>query len=695
MKFAALVRSGLCALLLSPFMVVTPPAGQAQSGEYRAMWVDAWGAGFLNASQVNTLVNRCTTYNYNAVFVQMRRRGDAFYMPQAPNGDPRTTALASGYDALQDLITKCHAANPPIQVHVWVTSQLIWSGTTAPPQSGHVYNQHPAYLTENLAGAKNIAEGYYLDPGHPGAMLWNQRMAMDIVSRYDIDGFQWDYIRYPQQDSGYNPTAVARYNAEFGLSGKPAANNAQWSTWRRRQITDFLRTTNADLLAVKPNLIISTAVFGSRSDAYTHRLQDWSAWNSEGLVDLCLPMNYASSNSTFNSRVDDAFNHQGIRWVIMGQGAYLNTASNTVTQLNYAKNKGLKGTSLYSYRVPNSGTVNQTGTFATIKSGFQPTYVAPPSIPWKASPTKGIARGTITAADTGQVVYNANLSINTSPAKTQKSTVQGKYAFYEVPSGTYTVTATAPGYGTATGSVTVVAGQVRTRNLVLPVLDTTPPVISNVQATGISTNGATITWTTNENASSRVNYGLTTSYGSNASNGTLKVNHSIALSGLSANTTYNYRVRSTDAAGNEKVSGNYTFKTLANNSPIVIDNSSSNFSASANWTLATSATDKYGANYRYRTTAAVSDAAQWNFTVPSSGNYTIKAWWSQGTNRSATAPFILPGGGGTVSKNMQTGGGAWQTLGNVNLSAGTHNVRLSCWTTAGYVVIADAIRVEP
>src|SRR5690606_40942631 len=77
---------------------------------------------------------------------------------------------------------------------------------------------------------------------------------------------------------------------------------------------------------------------------------------------------------------------------------------------------------------------------------------------------------------------------------------------------------------------------------ILPVLDTTPPVISNVQATGISTNGATITWTTNENASSRVNYGLTTSYGSNASNGTLKVNHSIALSGLSANRSEERRV---------------------------------------------------------------------------------------------------------------------------------------------------------
>ncbi|HZN78626.1 MAG TPA: PQQ-dependent sugar dehydrogenase, partial [Mycobacterium sp.] len=37
--------------------------------------------------------------------------------------------------------------------------------------------------------------------------------------------------------------------------------------------------------------------------------------------------------------------------------------------------------------------------------------------------------------------------------------------------------------------------------------------------------------------------------------------HSVPLSGLSANTTYNYRVRSRDPAGNERVSANSTFKT--------------------------------------------------------------------------------------------------------------------------------------
>ena len=96
------------------------------------------------------------------------------------------------------------------------------------------------------------------------------------------------------------------------------------------------------------------------------------------------------------------------------------------------------------------------------------------------------------------------------------------------------------------------------------VLDTTAPTISTVTATNITSSSATITWTTNEAATSQVNYGLTTSYGSTTTlDPTLVTAHSVAITGLAPNTTYNYRVRSRDAAGNERVSVNSTFVTAA------------------------------------------------------------------------------------------------------------------------------------
>lgn len=93
--------------------------------------------------------------------------------------------------------------------------------------------------------------------------------------------------------------------------------------------------------------------------------------------------------------------------------------------------------------------------------------------------------------------------------------------------------------------------------------DTAPPVISGITSLSITKTGATIAWATNEAAKSQVEFGTTTAYGkSSALNNSLLTAHSHALSGLASGTLYHYRVKSTDAAGNLAVSGDYTFKTV-------------------------------------------------------------------------------------------------------------------------------------
>ena len=93
-------------------------------------------------------------------------------------------------------------------------------------------------------------------------------------------------------------------------------------------------------------------------------------------------------------------------------------------------------------------------------------------------------------------------------------------------------------------------------------MDTTPPTISNVAAGGITASGATITWNTNENSDSQVDYGTSEAYDhTTALNIALVTAHSQGLSGLTAGTVYHYRVKSRDAAGNLAVSGDFTFTT--------------------------------------------------------------------------------------------------------------------------------------
>ena len=93
--------------------------------------------------------------------------------------------------------------------------------------------------------------------------------------------------------------------------------------------------------------------------------------------------------------------------------------------------------------------------------------------------------------------------------------------------------------------------------------DETPPVISNVAVTDVGSDHATITWETDEPATSVVRYGRSSgNYTEEMSDGTRVTSHSIKIYGLIPNTTYYFVVESTDIFGNTAQSSEYTFTTL-------------------------------------------------------------------------------------------------------------------------------------
>jgi O-glycosyl hydrolase len=102
--------------------------------------------------------------------------------------------------------------------------------------------------------------------------------------------------------------------------------------------------------------------------------------------------------------------------------------------------------------------------------------------------------------------------------------------------------------------------------------DTTPPVISSIAASSITSTGSNIGWATNEPSDSQVEYGTTISYGSSSAlNPNLVNSHSVSLGGLAASTLYHYRVKSKDAAGNLATSSDFTFTTSAAGNALTIN----------------------------------------------------------------------------------------------------------------------------
>ncbi len=93
--------------------------------------------------------------------------------------------------------------------------------------------------------------------------------------------------------------------------------------------------------------------------------------------------------------------------------------------------------------------------------------------------------------------------------------------------------------------------------------DTTPPVTSQVLISGTSQNSVTISWKTNEPASTELSYGVSTSYGSSVNRPEKTIDHQVVLSSLSAGTMYHYQIMARDASGNVSASGDATLSTLA------------------------------------------------------------------------------------------------------------------------------------
>lgn len=186
----------------------------------------------------------------------------------------------------------------------------------------------------------------------------------------------------------------------------------------------------------------------------------------------------------------------------------------------------------------------------------------------------------------------------------------------------------------------VVAGAVECTAPLTLTADSGPPVITLLVASQITATSALFTWSTNEGATSRVEYGTTTSLGFNTvTTSTYNSSHSVNLTGLTGSTLYHYRVQSCDTANNCAYSNTSNFTTLSG----------------AADTTAPTVTVGTPANSTYK-----SSSVSLNVTT---------------SEAASTCKYSLDGGSNaTMTNSSSTAWGA--TMGS--LAEGSHNARVYC-----------------
>lgn len=495
-----------------------PPLASTKS-EIRGFWVDAFNPGLKTPQEISKLVADAQRTHANTIIAQVRRRGDAFYTssiePRA--NDPN---LAPGFDPLQDLITKAHAAG--LEVHAWMVTLPVTGSTSKNPS--HVWQKHGpnAPGRENWAMLTDAGDSPgFLDPGHPDAVDYTISVYLDVLKHYDVDGVQLDYVRYGGPNWGYNPTAIARFNRQFNRSGRPSATDPVWMQWRRDQVTNLVRKLYIESLAIKPKVKISAATIAwgdgptteeswRQTQAYREVLQDWRGWLEEGIVDIAMPMTYQREYKTgqkqaFDHWIEFAKDHQYNRYIAIGPGNYLNYIEDTLAQIRRAQQPSAKGNSthgiaLYSYASSNVYTnadlrssgggdvprrpwkyvaqsnewfyqaLSQPSQYVDVATGrtyqTQPVWSVPaalPDLPWKSHPTTGAIAGQLRqCASTCDSVSLTLTSQGTNQRRQLRTDGKGWFGAIALPPGTYQL---AVDGSKLQASVNVSAGEVSKVNL--------------------------------------------------------------------------------------------------------------------------------------------------------------------------------------------------------------------------------------
>lgn len=361
--------------------------------EVRAAWITtAYGLDWPRTRAVSlasmrrqqeelvAILDRLQAAHFNTVLFQTRTRGDVLYRSEI---EPMSAILTGcvgqdpGYDPLAFAIEECHKRG--MECHAWMVAIPLGSRK-------HVTQLGTRSVTRRN---RNICLAYnrehFLNPGHPGTKAYLMSMVKEVVSRYDVDGVHFDYLRYPENAPRF-PDSY--YFHKYGR-GRSLAQ------WRRDNLSEIVRYIYKGVKALKPWVKVSTSPVGKYDDttrypsrgwnAYHTVFQDVQGWIAEGIQDQIYPMMYFRGNHFYPFALDWQEQSCG-RQVIPGLGIYfLDPAEGSwqidevERQLLFCRQQGLAGTAHYRMKYLMEDTQ---GLYTALCQDYYTTPALQPAMPW-------------------------------------------------------------------------------------------------------------------------------------------------------------------------------------------------------------------------------------------------------------------------------------------------------------------------
>jgi len=385
-------RAFLYLLLCLPSLMLAEST--APKRELRAVWVTTlsgldWPRTKATSATTRAqqqrelcqLLDQLQAAGINTVLLQTRVRGSVIYPSTIEPWDVALTGsfdLDPGYDPLRFAIEETHRRG--MELHAWVVTIPAFKQAVAKQMGNRsLVKKHPELLRKH-------ADMYYLDPGLPATADYLLHICHEIVSRYDIDGLHFDYIRYPENAASFNDAATFKRYAAKGVSK---------AFWRRENITRIVRRIYEDIKAVKPWVRVSSSPVGKYADLTRFSSRGWNArdavhqdaegWLRAGIHDILFPMMYFDGVHFYPFAADWQEQAAG-RFVAPGLGIYFmhpnekNWPLSVIErQLHYLRDQGLAGQCYFRSKFL---TDNVKGLYEYLRNDFYAFPALPPACTW-------------------------------------------------------------------------------------------------------------------------------------------------------------------------------------------------------------------------------------------------------------------------------------------------------------------------
>ena len=268
--------------------------------EIRGVWLTNIDSDVLfSPSRLSRALERLHQLNLNTVYPTVWNWGYTLY----PSGIARGTIGRSldpeiglrGRDILKEIIDQGHKKG--MTVIPWFEF-----GFMAPADS-ELAKRYPNWILWRRDGTQIWKEGrhdrVWLNPFRPDVQQFIEDLVLEIVTKYDIDGIQFDdHFGFPSE-LGYDPFTVELYQQEHnGQSPPENFKDPEWLRWRADKITQYMQRIYRAIKERKPNAIVSVSPNPQRF-SYEFFLTDWATWDKQGLIDELILQVYRDDINRF------------------------------------------------------------------------------------------------------------------------------------------------------------------------------------------------------------------------------------------------------------------------------------------------------------------------------------------------------------------------------------------------------------